>query len=80
MEKTITFDQAKKKATKLLQDLKDKANRNPDIFCENYGQNELRKFEDKLSGLHYTEKCDVMKILYPISSFSPARKGFSFFS
>ncbi len=71
MQKQITFDQAKRKAVNLLQKLKDRANNNPKVFGENYGQNELRKFEDKLSDLHYTEKCKVMEILEPISSFSP---------
>ena len=69
--KKLTFEQAKKAATKLLQHLKDKATNKPEIFCENYGQKEIMKFGDKLGHLHYREKCEVMAILYPISEFSP---------
>jgi hypothetical protein len=63
----------KKEAAKLLQTLKDKANKNPNIFCENYGQKEIRKFEDKLnsSDVHYTEKCEAMNIVNAISLFTP---------
>ena len=71
MKKELTFEQAKKKARKLLQNLKDRANNNPKIFCENYGQDKLLDFKMTLGDLHYTERCEVMEILYPISRFSP---------
>lgn len=74
MKKNLTFEQAKRKATRLLQKLKDDANANPKIFGENYGQNKLNDFEATLGDLHYTEKCNVMAILYPISNFSPVQK------
>jgi len=74
MNRNTTFYQAKRKAQTLLRTLREKANAKPEIFCENYGQTEVRAFKDDLenTNLHYTEKCDVMEILYRISSFSPS--------
>lgn len=50
-------------AFKLLKRLQLRINHNPDEFCENYGQSELRQFKDRLTDLHYQEQCDIMDIL-----------------
>lgn len=60
-------------ANKLLAKLKDKAKKNPKVFGENYGEKELRNFEDKMNaaGVSYTEKAAAMSVLYSIWDFSP---------
>lgn len=60
-------------AKKLLESLKDKARKNPKIFVENYGEKELRKFEDKLekTKLTFAQKHEVMQVLFTIHDFSP---------
>ena len=48
-------------------------------ICENYGQNAIRKFIDKISiendfkNLPYSEQCDIKDILYQASSIVPKR-------
>jgi hypothetical protein len=63
MSKFKTKQGAFRSAWKLLSRLQLTINHNPKKFCENYGQKELRKFEDRLCDLHYTDKCDIMDIL-----------------
>ena len=60
-------------AQKLLQKLKDNAKKNPKSFGENYGQKEIRQFEDKLSkeNVSYSEKAKALDIVERISEFSP---------
>lgn len=63
--------QAIRQADKLIQKLQDRIDKNPKKFCENYGQREIRNFEDKLSDLHYTDKCDVMEKFECVGRMTP---------
>lgn len=60
-------------ARALLQKLQNKIDKNHNMFCENYGQKEIREFEDKLSNLHYIEQCNIMVELNKVSSMTPNR-------
>lgn len=75
LAKDVTFTKAKQEAEKLLQKLMDRANKNPRVFGENYGQNEVRDFSDSVrnTNLTYQEQCAVKDIVNRISSFSPGR-------
>lgn len=66
MNTSTTFNTAKKQAHTIIEILQTKANKRPDKFGENFGQDEVMKFEDKLQRTHltYLEKCSVMEILY----------------
>lgn len=61
-------------ARKLLDKLQARIDNNPDSFCENYGQSEILDFEQRLSKLHYIDKCEVMEILFKVSSMTPNKK------
>lgn len=73
-----TFNGAMQGAYALLDRLQTIIDTDSNKFCENYGQNEIRDFESKLSNLHYTEKCDVMDVLYRVSSMTPKVSHFEF--
>ena len=66
-----TFNGAIRGARTLLVKLQARIDNDPSKFCENYGQSEIREFEDRLSDLHYQDKCAVMTILYRVSSMKP---------
>jgi hypothetical protein len=66
--------QAIRQADTLIKKLQDKINRNPKLFKENYGQKEIREFEDKLAELHYVDKCDVMEKFQVVSTMTPQIK------
>jgi len=55
----------------LLDKLQKRIDDSPSKFCKNYGQSEILDFEDRLCDLHYTEKCDVMDMMYCVSSMTP---------
>ena len=50
-----------------------------DTICENYGQNTIRRFIDKIllekdfQNLSYSEQCGIKDILYQVSSITPNR-------
>lgn len=60
------FKQLQKKANQLVNRLTEKAKKR---IYENYGQKEVRKFQDTpdFQNLHYTEKCEVNEILFTVS-------------
>jgi hypothetical protein len=66
-----TTQGAKRGARLLLNKLQSIINKNPNKFCENYGQNEISDFEDRLINLHYVDKCNVMELLFRVSSMTP---------
>lgn len=63
------------KANKLVEKLQRQCTNQ--TICENYGQNSIRKFIDKISikkdfdNLSYNEQCDIKDILYKVSSITP---------
>jgi len=57
--------QAIRQADTLIKKLQDKINRNPSLFKENYGQKEIREFEDK---------CDVMDKFQVVATMTPQIK------
>ena len=63
--------QAIRQADKLIQKLQKRIDDNPNKFCENYGQKEVREFEDKLDFLHYVDKCDVMEKFHCVMDMRP---------
>ena len=73
-----TVNGAMQGAFALLDRLQKRIDLDPSTFCENYGQNEIRDFEDKLCNLHYTDKCDVMAVCNTVSSMSPNVSNFEF--
>jgi len=66
-----TFNGAISGARALLRKLQSRIDNDPTKFCENYGQNEIRTFEDKLGDLHYQDKCAVLTIVQRVSSMRP---------
>lgn len=70
-----TFRSYQVKAIKLVDKLQEKCT--PETICENYGQNAIGKFIDKVEleadfqDLTYSEQCDVKSILYKVSSINP---------
>jgi len=60
-----------KKATQLIDKLQDDITTGKRQMVENYGQKEIRKFENKELvnvDLTYFEKCNILDILYKVSS------------
>jgi len=60
-----------KKANELVDKLQDDITTGRKKIKENYGQKEIRKFEDKeLTGndLNYSENCNIREVLYRVSS------------
>ncbi len=66
--------QAIRQADTLIKKLQDKLNRNPKLMKENYGQKEIREFEDKLADLHYADKCDIMDKFEVVARMTPQIK------
>lgn len=68
----------KQQAKKLFYKLQD--NCNDRTICENYGQNAIRKFIDKISlekdynELSYSEQCNIKDILYNVSRITTTSK------
>lgn len=68
-----TYKKLSRKASKLVDRLQDNITTGKIPIYENYGQKEIRHFEDReLSehGLTYQEKCNIKDILYKVSSIS----------
>jgi hypothetical protein len=67
------FTKWQNKANKLYNTLLSNAKLKPNKFCENYGQKEVRAFEDKLNQttLSYQEKSAIKDSMIKISSISP---------
>jgi len=70
----LTKIQAIREADKLVTKLQNIIDKNPKKFCENYGQNELSKFQGKLCKLHYVDECDIMDKLLVIYAMRPNKK------
>jgi len=66
-----TKEGAMRGARKLLISLQERIDKDPSKFCENYGQSEILDFEDRLSLLHYVDKCDVKEVLFRVSEMTP---------
>lgn len=69
--KKLTLNVAMRRAEKLLKRLQDRIDKDPSKFCENYGQKEIMKFEDKLSDLHYTDRAKVIMFLQQVADMVP---------
>lgn len=63
----------KKQARNLVSKLRKKAKKNPDQFCENYGQKEVRKFRDRMSkaDVPYRVQAKVENILSRVAEITP---------
>lgn len=61
-----------KKASTLVNKLQEDITNKKKQICENYGQKEIRKFEEKYlsfnNDLTYSEKCNIKEILFKVSS------------
>jgi hypothetical protein len=69
-----TYNTAMKAALKLVIKLTKIAKNNPESFCENFGQEEVRQFIDKLqlTELPYNEKSKIETMLYAeVSKITP---------
>jgi len=65
------YQKLTRKATKLVNKLQSDITTGRKQIKENYGQKEIRKFEDKELinvDLTYSEKCNILDILYKVSS------------
>jgi len=67
----MTAELLRKKAMNLVAKLQNDITVGKRQMIENYGQKEIRRFEEgKISNndtLTYTEKCNIMNILYKVS-------------
>ena len=63
-----------RKATKIIDKLKQRLIKNPSSMVENYGQKEIRPLIDELNGLHsgltYQEQCGIKAILYSVKDLN----------
>lgn len=64
------------KAAKLLSRLKEKARKNPKVFCENYGNKEIASFcvSDAYCTASEQDRAAAQRILWQIYDFSPYQK------
>lgn len=63
----------KAQARKLVTRLRKQAKANPEKFCENYGQKQVREFRDKMqaAGVSYREQAAVENILSRVAEITP---------
>jgi len=67
----MDYNKLYKKALKFVDTLQEDITSGKRKICENYGQKEIRRFEEKhlnKSNLTYSEKCNIKDILYKVSS------------